>query len=174
MESIESLIMETPDGKPVQPSANIQWNMDKDIPVSISDVSLGGLVLVEKVNELLNAMLQAWESKLKLDKLKEYSNSLAKKQNLNVNQHLIRDTQSTLEGPLARRLLKPKAPRKPNVEAIQVVSSSMERGSKTSKNYNRNPIVLKTIRLMLIILNIPPKKILLLKKRGNKMWEQCQ
>ena len=62
-------------------------------------VSSGGSVIANKVNETLDAILKAFESRVKIDtvippKLKEYPSPLQEKVNLVKNHQLIRDTQT--------------------------------------------------------------------------------
>ena len=63
-----------------------------------------GSVIVDKVNESLEAALDAYNSQVTPlieipKKLQEYPNPIEKKVRLAVVQQLIQDTQSTLEGP---------------------------------------------------------------------------
>ena len=69
-----------------------------------SRTSFGGSVLVDKVNETLDSLLKAYEARIRADtvippKLKEYPDPIQEKVNLVKHQALIRDTQTTFEGP---------------------------------------------------------------------------
>ena len=99
----------------------------------ILEVSSGGLVLVEKVNEHLDAIRMAHESRLAAQmeipkKLQEYPNPLEEKVNLAVHMQMIRETQAILEG-RPKPLTRGPVFLKPSLETIPEVTSSAERGS---------------------------------------------
>ena len=78
-------------------------------------------------------LLKQWESRLKSDtpfppKLLEYPDPLQEKIDLIRNQQLIRDTQTTFEGPPAHILRSPKWTR-PELETIQEVPDTEEDAS---------------------------------------------
>ena len=86
----------TPD--PTTLAEKQEGNKDKD-----SKVSEGGFVLVERVNEHLDAIRMAHENCYAAQveipkKLQEYPNPREEKVNLVVHQQIIRDTQAILEG----------------------------------------------------------------------------
>ena len=116
----------TPDT--IVPAEKQDENKDKD-----SKVSEGGSVLVERVNEHLDAIRMAHENCYAAQveipkKLQEYPNPREEKVNLVVHQQIIRDTQAILEGqpkPILRGLV----PHKPTLETIPEASSSTELGS---------------------------------------------
>ena len=90
----------------------------------------GGLIIVDKVNETLEMLLKQWEARLKSDtpfppKLQEYPDPLQEKIDLIRNQQLIRDTQTTFEGPLAH-IIRPPWMTKPELETIQEVADTEE------------------------------------------------
>ena len=101
-ESHASLILDPPP----QPSKNEtrvkETSRENDQIVSIFlEVRLDGFVLVEKVNEPVDGIINAWEGRLKHDtpilaELNNYTHLQQEKQNL----QLIRDTQTLWEGPL--------------------------------------------------------------------------
>ena len=69
----------------------------------ISKTSSGGSVLMEKVNENLEALLKAFDARIKPDtvlpkELKEYPNPMEEKRRLADHSQLIRDTQTQWEG----------------------------------------------------------------------------
>lgn len=68
------------------------------------DTDSGGSILVDKVNETIEAILKAYEKRLSANtpippKLKEYPSPVQEKVNLIRNHALIKDTQTMLEGP---------------------------------------------------------------------------
>ena len=100
----------------------------------ILEVSSGGLILVEKVNEHLDAIRMAHKSRLAAQmeipkKLQEYPNPLEEKVNLVVHMQMIRETQAILEG-RPKLLTRGSIFLKPSLETIPKVTSSAERGSK--------------------------------------------
>ena len=100
---------------------------------SSSETDSGGSVLVEKVNEPLEAALKAAGSRITPftelpKKLQEYPNPRAEKVDLAVHQQLIRDTQTMLEGPppaYKRR----SASVRPRLDTIVEATSSVKKGS---------------------------------------------
>ena len=112
--------------------------MNHELPADlvISETSSGGSVLVEKVNESLEAIKRAYESRITAlneisPKLKEYPNPREEKVNLAVHQQKIRETQALLEGP-PKPIERGPRPFKTTLEPISEVSSSIE-----SKNVKR-------------------------------------
>ena len=96
----------------------------------VSESSSGGSVLVEKVNESLEAIKRAYESRITAlteipPKLKEYPNPREEKVNLAVHQQKIRETQALLEGP-PKPIERGPRPFKTTLEPISEVSSSIE------------------------------------------------
>ena len=74
-------------------------------PVLSSSESSGGSVIVDKVNETLRAALDAYGQRITPlteipKKLQEYPNPREEKIRLAVHQKMVRDTQTTFEGPL--------------------------------------------------------------------------
>ena len=113
---------------PITPAEKQEGNKDKD-----SKVSEGGFVLVERVNEHLDAIRMAHENFYATQveipkKLQEYPNPRKEKVNLAVHQKIIRDTQAILEGQ-PKPILQGLVPHKPTLETIPEVSSSTELGS---------------------------------------------
>ena len=79
-------------------------NHEQPADLVVSEPSSGDLVLVEKVNESLDAIKKAYESRITAlteipPNLQEYPNPREEKVRLAVHQQLIRDTQNLLEGP---------------------------------------------------------------------------
>lgn len=100
---------------------------------SSSETDSGGSVLVEKVNEPLDAALKAVECRITPftelpKKLQEYPNSRAEKIGLAVHQQLIRETQAMLEGPPPAYKRQP-ASIKPRLDTIVEATSNAEKGS---------------------------------------------
>ena len=118
------------------PKEQIEANTNEPIQlqgVSDSEKDSGGSVLVEKLNEPLDAALQAYESRITAltelpKKLQEYPNPREEKINLSVHQQLIRDTQTLLEGPPPTYKRGP-ASAKPTLETIIEATPSVEKGS---------------------------------------------
>ena len=70
----------------------------------VSEVSSGGSVLVDKINESLDATIEAHKGHIAAledlpKKLQEYPNPREEKINLAVHRQLIREAQTVLEGP---------------------------------------------------------------------------
>ena len=111
-----------------------QTKEDEDKQTSETKSNEAGSVIVDRVNETLEMLLKQWESRrLKLDtpfppKLLEYPDPLQEKIDLIRNQQLIRDTQTTFEGPPAHILRSPKWTR-PELETIQEVADTEEDAS---------------------------------------------
>ena len=100
---------------------------------SSSETDSGGSVLVEKVNEPLEAALKAVGSRITSftelpKKLQEYPNPRAEKVGLAVHQQMIRDTQTMLEGP-SPAYRKRSTLVKPRLDTIVEATSSVEKGS---------------------------------------------
>ena len=101
--------------------------------VVVSEVSSGGSVLVDKINETLDATIEAHKGRIAAledlpKKLQEYPNPREEKINLVVHRQLIREAQTMLEGP------PPTIPQglislRPTLETIPEVASTMEKGS---------------------------------------------
>ena len=96
----------------------------------VSETSSGGSVLVEKVNESLEAIKRAYESHITVlteipPKLQEYPNPREEKVNLVVHQQKIRETQALLKGP-PKPIERGPRPFKTTLEPISKVSSSIE------------------------------------------------
>lgn len=96
----------------------------------ISETSSGGLVLVEKVNESLEAIKRDYESRVTAlteipPKLREYPNPREEKVNLAVHQQRIRETQALLECP-PKPIERGPRPFKATLEPISEVSLGME------------------------------------------------
>ena len=86
-----------------QPPKEGEFNL-RDKSSSSRETDLGGLVLVDKINETLESILKAYEKCLTANtiippKLKEYPSPIQEKVNLVKHHALIRDTQTMLEGP---------------------------------------------------------------------------
>lgn len=69
----------------------------------VSKTNLGGSMVEDNVNKTLDALLNAFESRIKPDtvlppKLLEYPNPLKEKLDMIKNHHLIIDTQTMMEG----------------------------------------------------------------------------
>ena len=98
----------------------------------VSEASSGGSILVEKVNESLEAIKKAYESRITALmteiplKLQEYPNLREEKVNLVVHQQKIRETQALLEGP-PKPIERGPRPFKSTLEPISEVSLGMER-----------------------------------------------
>ena len=95
-----------------------------------TETSEGGLVVIDKVHEHLQAALDAYNSRITSlieipKKLQEYPNPREEKVRLALHQQMIRDTQTMLEGP-PRAMRRGKASIKPNLETIHEVASSKE------------------------------------------------
>ena len=100
-------------------------------PASETKSNEGGSVIVDKVNETLDALLKAWNSRVTSEtpippKLTEYPDPLQEKIDLVRHQQLIRDTQTTFEGP------QPYQPRKMSV--TQPVLETIDEVSETELN----------------------------------------
>ena len=96
----------------------------------VSKTSSGGSVLVEKVNESLEAIKRAYENRITAltkipPKLKEYPNPREEKVNLAIHQQKIRETQALLEGP-PKPIERGPRPFKTTLEPISEVSLSIE------------------------------------------------
>ena len=98
-------------------------------------------VLIDKKYEPIEAAIQAFESRLSAlvdlpDKLKQHPNAREEKIMLAVNQQLICDTQTMIEGPLPTL---PKGPinLKPNLKTILEVSLQKENAKTESKEENK-------------------------------------
>ena len=95
--SVESIV------EKLRPEVMGQPTPNKADDRPILEVSSGGSILVEKVNEHLDAIRMAHESCLAAQmeipkKLQEYPNPLEEKVNLAVHMQMIRETQAILEG----------------------------------------------------------------------------
>ena len=102
--------------------------------ITVSEVSLGASVLVEKVNEPFDAIRKAYESRIMAmteipKKLQEYPNPREEKVHLAVHQQKIRETQAMLEG-MPQPILRGPIPFQPSLGMIPEVPSSVERESK--------------------------------------------
>lgn len=101
---------------------------------SYSNSNEGGSVIVDKINKTLSALLKAWKSWLTSKtpippKLLEYPDPLQEKIDLVRHQQLIRDTQTTLEGPLPYHV-KQTRPTNPILTPIlEAPESEVEEGS---------------------------------------------
>ena len=96
-----------------------------------SSPSSGGSVIVDKVNETLQAALDAYNSRIPPlteipKKLQEYPNPREEKVRLAVHQNMIKDTQTMLEGP-PPIIKRGPISKRPDLETILEVSSSQER-----------------------------------------------
>lgn len=101
--------------------------------MSSSKIDSRGSVLVEKVNEPLEAALKAVGSRVTPftelpKKLQEYPNPRAEKVGLAVHQQMIRETQAMLEGPPPVYTRQP-ASVNPRLDTIVEATSSVEKGS---------------------------------------------
>ncbi len=95
-----------------------------------SKPSSGGSMIVDKVNEPLQAALDAHDSRITPltvipKKLQEYPNPREEKVRLAVHQQLIRDTQTMLEG-LPQAIKRGPVSKKPDLETIPEEASSRE------------------------------------------------
>ena len=100
---------------------------------SSSGTDSGGSVLVEKVNEPLEAAPKAYNNRITAftelpKKLQEYPNPRAEKIGLAAHQQLIRETQNMLEGPPPVYTRQPASVR-PKLDTIVEATSSVEKGS---------------------------------------------
>ena len=107
---------------------------EKHDNISFFEVSEGGSVLVDKVNEPFDAIRKAYESRITAmteipKKLQEYPNPREEKIHLVVHQQKIRETQAMLEG-MPQPVLRGPIPFQPSLGTIPEVPSSVERESK--------------------------------------------
>ena len=96
-----------------------------------SSESSGGSVIVDKVNETLRAALDAYGQRITPlteipKKLQEYPNPREEKIRLAIHQEMVRDAQTTFEGPPPVIKRGPVLLR-PSLETIPEVASSQER-----------------------------------------------
>ena len=116
-----------------QPSPTPPANNEKEHTEKDPKVSDGGSVLVERVNERLDAIRMSYKNSYAAEveipkKLQEYPNPREEKMNLVVHQQIIRETQTMLEG-RPKPILRGPGPLKPTLETIPKSGSNTERGS---------------------------------------------
>lgn len=120
------------DSEPNEPiNEDIQPEAKRPEPVLSSSESSGGSVIVDKVNETLRAALEAYNERIPPltelpKKLQEYPNPRGEEKIcLAVHQEMVRDTQTTFEGP-PPAIRKGPVSLRPSLETIPKVASSQE------------------------------------------------
>ena len=146
---LDSKIDKTKQESKKQKQKEKQQNTPGKKPASETKSNEGGSVIVDKVNETLEMLLKQWEARLKSDtpfspKLQEYPDPLREKIDLIRNQQLIRDTQTTFEGPPAH-IIRPPWMTKPELETIQEVADTEENVSQGDSETKIEPAVLEEL-----------------------------
>ena len=117
--------------KPLEPRVKDKEEARDQVSNSSSSSHKGGSVLIDKVNEPIEAALRAYGDRLAAqeglpEKLKQYPNPREEKVRMMAGRHLIAETQTIMEGPLP---VLPKGPIKltPKLETILEVTSQKEK-----------------------------------------------
>ena len=134
-------------------------------------------MIVDKVNESLEMLLKQWDARLKSDtpfppKLQEYPDPLREKIDLIRNQQLIRDTQTTFEGPPAHIIRTPWMT-KPELETIQEVADTEENASQGDSETKIEPAVPEELEQE-VQAEIVPEIPALVEATADELWKDVR
>ena len=154
-----------------------QQNTPGEKPASETRSNEGGSVIVDKVNESLEMLLKQWDARLKSDtpfppKLQEYPDPLREKIDLIRNQQLIRDTQTTFEGPPAHIIRSPWMT-KPELETIQEVADTEENASQGDSETKIEPKVPEELEQE-VQAEIVPEIPALVEATADELWKDVR